>query len=120
MNATVLSFAANPALVGLRIPEVPRNVFTFQTLYSNPSARSPWARATFGIQGRFVGRQYDDDLNQLPLGKFFVLGALVSYPLGHGLKFLPLPKIFSMKVTRWRPLRLWNLALHGFSERASG
>jgi len=86
VNATVLSFSANPALVGLEIPEVPRNVFTFQTLYSNPSATRRWARATFGIQGRFVGKQFDDDQNQLPLGSFFVTDALVSYPLGHGLE----------------------------------
>jgi len=86
VNATVLSFSANPALVGLEISEVPRNVFTMQALYSNPSAASRWARTTFGIQGRFVGEQFDDDQNQLPLGKFFVTDALVSYPLGHGLK----------------------------------
>ena len=86
VNATVLSFPANPVLVGLEIPEVPRNAFTFQTLYSNPSAESWWGRATVGIQGRFEGRQYDDDLNQFPLGKFFVMDTLVSYPLGHGLE----------------------------------
>jgi outer membrane receptor protein involved in Fe transport len=86
VNATVLSFSANPALVGLQIPEVPRNVFTFQMLYSNPSAGNRWTRATFGIQGRFVSKQFDDDQNQLPLGKFFVTDALVSYPLGHGLE----------------------------------
>ena len=59
VNATVFSFTANPALVGLQIPEVPRNVFTFQSTYSNPSAASWWKRATIGIQGRFVGKQYD-------------------------------------------------------------
>ena len=86
VNAMVFSFSADPALVGLEIPEVPRNVFTFQTTYSNPSAGSWWGRATVGIQGRFVGKQYDDDQNQLPLGTFFVTDALVSYPLGHGLE----------------------------------
>jgi outer membrane receptor protein involved in Fe transport len=86
VNATVLNFPANPALVGLEIPEIPRHVFTFQALYSNPSAGNRWARTTFGIQGRFVGKQFDDDLNQLPLGKFFVLDALVSHPIGHGVE----------------------------------
>ncbi len=86
VNATVLSFSANPALVGLQIPEVPRNVFTFQTSYSNPSAVNWWGRATISVQGRFVGKQFDDDQNQLPLGKFFVADALVSYPLGHGME----------------------------------
>jgi outer membrane receptor protein involved in Fe transport len=86
VNATVVSFSASPDVVGLQIPEVPRNVFTFQATYSNPSAGSWWQKATLGIQGRFVGKQYDDDQNQLPLDKFFVTDALLSYPLGHGLE----------------------------------
>ncbi|MEJ2008739.1 MAG: TonB-dependent receptor [Acidobacteriota bacterium] len=77
-DATVLSFPVNPALVGLEIPQVPRNTFTFQALYSNPSAANRWRRVTLGLQGRFVGNQYDDDLNQLPLGKFFTLDAFLS------------------------------------------
>ncbi len=78
VDATVLSFPANPALVGLEIPQVPRNVFTFQALYSNPTATRHWQRLTFGLQGRFVGRQFDDDQNLLPLGKFFTLDASLS------------------------------------------
>lgn len=78
VSATVLSFPANPSLVGLEIPQVPRNVFTFQTLYSNPTASNPWRRMTLGLQGRFVGKQFDDDQNLLPLGKFFTLNASLS------------------------------------------
>lgn len=78
VDATVLSFPANPLLVGLEIPQVPRNTFTFQALYSNLSASSLWKRVTLGLQGRFVGNQFDDDLNQLPLGKFFTLNAFLS------------------------------------------
>jgi outer membrane receptor protein involved in Fe transport len=78
VDAAVLSFPANPALVGLEIPQVPRNVITFQALYSDPTASSRWRRMTLGVQGRFVGNQYDDDLNQLPLGRFFTLDASLS------------------------------------------
>lgn len=78
VSATVLSFSANPSLVGLEIPQVPRNVFTFQALYSNPTAPSRWRRVTLSLQGRFVGNQFDDDQNLLPLGKFFTLDGSLS------------------------------------------
>ncbi len=78
VNATVLSFPANPSLVGLEIPQVPRHVFTFQALYSNPTAASRWRRVTLSLQGRFVGNQFDDDQNLLPLGRFFTLDGSLS------------------------------------------
>jgi outer membrane receptor protein involved in Fe transport len=78
VNATVLSFNPDPSLVGLEIPQVPRHVFTFQALYSNPTASSHWRRLTMGLQGRYVGNQFDDDQNLLPLGKFFTLDASLS------------------------------------------
>jgi outer membrane receptor protein involved in Fe transport len=78
VDATVLSFSANPSLVGLAIPQVPSHVVTFQALYSNPAATSRWRRLTLGLQGRFVGNQFDDDQNLLPLGKFFTLDASLS------------------------------------------
>jgi len=77
VDAFVVSFPANAALVGLRIPQVPRNALTFQARYFAPS------RLTLALQGRFGGIQYDDDLNQFPLGRYFTLDALVSHPLGH-------------------------------------
>jgi outer membrane receptor protein involved in Fe transport len=78
VNATVMSFNADPSLVGLEIPQVPRHVFTFQALYSNPTASSRWRRLTMGLQGRYVGNQFDDDQNLLPLGRFFTLDASLS------------------------------------------
>ena len=78
VNASVLSFTANPSLVGLEIPQVPRHVVTFQALYSNPMATSRWRRLTMGLQGRYVGNQFDDDQNLLPLGKFFTLDGSLS------------------------------------------
>ncbi|HEV2492848.1 MAG TPA: TonB-dependent receptor [Terriglobia bacterium] len=83
-NARVVSFPANPALVGLFIPLVPRQQATFQLRYSNPSSANRWTRLTWGIQGRAVGADYDDDQNTLRLGRYFSLDALVSRPLTRG------------------------------------
>jgi outer membrane receptor protein involved in Fe transport len=69
--ATVLDFSANPSLVGLDIPQVPRHQFMFQARY----APSRWV---FSAQGRAVGLQYDDDQNLLPLDAFFALDGMIS------------------------------------------
>lgn len=71
-DAEVVEFPANSALVGLTLPQVPRNQFTFQTLYANPSI------ATVGLQGRASSSQFDDDLNQFRLDPYFTLDAYVS------------------------------------------
>jgi len=70
-GSTVLKFPANRSLEGLLIPPVPRNQFNFQVNYSN-------AKWIVGAQGRFVGKQFDDDQNTLPLEKFFTLDAEAS------------------------------------------
>jgi outer membrane receptor protein involved in Fe transport len=76
VDSVVRSFPVNPVLEGLLIPHVPRNAFTFQSRYSD--ARF----LTFGLQGRFVGREFDDDQNLLLLNRCFTLDAFVSHPLG--------------------------------------
>lgn len=63
-NATVADFPANRQLQGLQIPQVARHQFTSQIYYAHPA----WS---VGVQGRASSRQYDDDLNQLPLNGFF-------------------------------------------------
>jgi len=74
----VISAPANPGLVGLWVAQVPRNVLTFQARYTNP------ARISFTVGGRMVGKQFDDDQNQFPLGRFFVLDASASRDIGKG------------------------------------
>jgi outer membrane receptor protein involved in Fe transport len=71
VNSTVLHFAANPSLIGNVLPQVPQNQFSFQASYT---ARN-W---NWGIQGRFLGNEFDDDQNLLPLGRAFSLDAQVS------------------------------------------
>jgi outer membrane receptor protein involved in Fe transport len=76
-GATVLSFPSDTALEGLRVPQVPRNVFTVETRYSKSSF------LTLGLQARYTGLQYDDVLNQFPLSPAFTLDAFVSHPFKH-------------------------------------
>jgi outer membrane receptor protein involved in Fe transport len=100
VNATVLSFPANPSLLGLEIPQVPSHVFTFQALYSNPTASSQWRRVTLGLQGRYMGNQFDDDQNLLPLGKFFTLDASLSRRLWHDTEaYVAVENIFDERYT---------------------
>jgi outer membrane receptor protein involved in Fe transport len=80
VDATVSSFPGETALVGLWIAQVPRNVLTFQARYTNPS------RISFTVDGRMVGKQFDDDQNQFPLGRFFVLDAMASRNIGAGVE----------------------------------
>lgn len=78
-DATVTSFSANPALVGLWLPQVPHHQLTLQARYVKPFL-------VVGVQGRYVGTQFDDDQNRLPLERYFALDAMVSHPLRPGVE----------------------------------
>jgi outer membrane receptor protein involved in Fe transport len=56
-DAKVVEFVANPALVGLYLPQVPKHRGSFQVSYANPRLFN----VAFGVQA--FGRQYEDDLN---------------------------------------------------------
>jgi outer membrane receptor protein involved in Fe transport len=56
-QAKVVEFAANPALVGKFLPQVPEHRGSFHVAYINPR----FATLTFAAQ--FIGLQYDDDAN---------------------------------------------------------
>lgn len=75
VNSTVLSYSVNPALQGNFLPQVPQNQFSFQASYAGRTWNA-------GIQARFLGNQFDDDQNLLPLGRAFSLDAQVSRKLG--------------------------------------
>jgi outer membrane receptor protein involved in Fe transport len=55
--AKVTENEANPALVGLYLPQVPKHRGSVGVAYSNPRY------VTLAATGMFFGRQYDDDLN---------------------------------------------------------
>jgi outer membrane receptor protein involved in Fe transport len=56
-NAKVREFAANPLLVGLYLPQVPKHRGSVSVSYANPRV------VTLALAGTFFGRQFDDDLN---------------------------------------------------------
>ncbi len=74
--ATVRRAPQDARLIGLDVPQVPRQQFTLQTSYNHPR----WLNAA--IQFRAVSRQFDDDQNLLPLGSFATIDATVSRRLG--------------------------------------
>ena len=79
VDATVTSFPADAELVGLLVPHVPRHDVNLQARYSRPH------RLTAALQGSYVGSAFDNDQNTLLLRHYFLLDALVSRPLGHGM-----------------------------------
>jgi outer membrane receptor protein involved in Fe transport len=78
VDAVVSSFAAEPALVGLDVPQVAPHQFTFTGQYALSSG---WLVA---LQGRASSRQFDDDLNLFPLDSYFQMDAYVSKRLRPG------------------------------------
>jgi outer membrane receptor protein involved in Fe transport len=72
-DTVVLEFPADSSLLGLEVPQVPRHQFTVQARYQKPSF------ATVALQGRYVGRQFDDDRNQFPLDAYFTVDAFASH-----------------------------------------
>ncbi|HYU32089.1 MAG TPA: TonB-dependent receptor [Thermoanaerobaculia bacterium] len=78
-DATVESAPAEPDLEGLRLPQVPRHQLSLQMRFDDPRLVS------VGLQARWSEAQFDDDLNQLRLGSFTTVDALVSRSLGRGL-----------------------------------
>lgn len=80
VNSIVLNYSANPALQGNFLPQVPQNQFSAQLNYVGKR----WGA---GIQGRFLGNEFDDDQNLLPLGRAFSLDAQVSRKFGKRTSF---------------------------------
>ena len=78
-DARVRRFPANTTLENLLLPQVARHQLTLQMRYTNP------AIASFSLQARASGSQFDDDQNRFPLGRYLTLDALVSRPLGRHL-----------------------------------
>jgi outer membrane receptor protein involved in Fe transport len=76
-DATVTKNSAMPSLVGNWIPQVARNMTTTQVNFSHRRL------GLLSVQGRYSGRQYDDDANQYLLHAYFRLGAYASHDFGH-------------------------------------
>jgi outer membrane receptor protein involved in Fe transport len=75
-QSVVGSFAANPAIVGNLLPQVPKHRTTAGILFSHPK----WVDAS--LEGRYESYRFDDSGNQFKLGSYFVLNLEVSRALG--------------------------------------
>ncbi|MBI4381861.1 MAG: TonB-dependent receptor [candidate division NC10 bacterium] len=74
-DTEVLSAPNQPVLEGKRIAQVPEHQFTLKLTYTNP------ALVNVSVQGRYVGDQFEDDLNSLKLGDFFVVDLMLWRPI---------------------------------------
>ena len=81
--ATVVNYTVPQgavSLLGNNVAQVPRNVFTWEARYWNPS------RIMLSVQGRFVGNQFDDDQNLYPLGRFYTMDLQIGRKLTRNLE----------------------------------
>ena len=71
-DTRVLDAPQQKALEGNRLAQVPEHTFTLGARFEHPA----WFTA--GVQVRFVGDQFEDDLNTLPLGSYTVVDLTIS------------------------------------------
>jgi iron complex outermembrane receptor protein len=74
-DARVVESRRQPALQGKRLAQVPDHVVTLGVRWDNPA----WVNVAANV--RYVGRQFEDDLNTLPLNPFTVVDLQLSRPL---------------------------------------
>ena len=74
-DARVVEASRQPALVGKRLAQVPDHVVTVGVRWDNPA----WVNVAATL--RYVGRQYEDDLNTLPLNPYTTVDLQLSRPM---------------------------------------
>ncbi len=80
-DARITNSPASPQLEGLRVPQVARNQGSLQLrrLASDDASVPALLRGiAFSVDGRWSSAQFEDDLNQLPLGSYFVADAFLA------------------------------------------
>lgn len=78
-GAEVVSFAADPRLVGRRLPQVPAHHLALQAAWDASRLRA-------GLQARRIGRAFEDDRNELPLAGLWSLDARAGWRVHGGLE----------------------------------
>jgi outer membrane receptor protein involved in Fe transport len=74
-DARVVEATQQPALEGKRLAQVPEHTAALTLRYANPVI------VTAAVSGRYVGPQFEDDLNTLPLGGYVVFDVVLSRAL---------------------------------------
>ena len=66
------------SLVGKRIPQVPQHQLTWEARYWNPQ------KIMVSVEGRYASSQFDDDINTLVLGPYFVMDVFAGHQFRGG------------------------------------
>ncbi len=81
-----------PAIQDKRVPQVPRYSIGVGMIAEAPRV------ATFSVQARFVGAQYEDDLNELVLEEYAVVDASATRSLARSVQlFLGVENLFDVE-----------------------
>ena len=81
VNAKILAAPGiMPSLANTWVAQVPHHDLTFQAVYANPKI------ITVSFDGRMVGKQYDSTSNTFLMGGYFLLDAMASRSVGHGVQ----------------------------------
>jgi outer membrane receptor protein involved in Fe transport len=84
-------FSDSAVSSGKRLPQVPRHQATAQLTYTS--------HMTAGLQARWSGMQFDDDLNELRLGSYVVLDLFAAHPIASGVSItLAAENIFDRRI----------------------
>lgn len=76
LDTRVISASQQPSLEGLRLSQVPEHSLALAARYQN----SAWGNAS--VITRYVGKQFEDDANTLPLGSYIVVDLFLSRAIG--------------------------------------
>ncbi len=88
-DSTVRSSPAEPELIGLRVPQVPRHRLSLQPTFANP------AIVTVAVALRWTSTQFEDDQNRLHLASFWTVDVFVSRNVLRGLQvFVAMENLF--------------------------
>jgi iron complex outermembrane receptor protein len=71
-DARVVDAPQQPALEGKRLAQVPKHTAALSLRYNNPAILAG------AVTGRYIGPQFEDDLNTLPLGSYVVFDVALS------------------------------------------
>ena len=80
VDSYISSFPGSPGREGKRVPNVSRSQATLSVV----AGKLDWIQAT--ILGRYLSRQYADDLNTQPVADFFVLDASLQHQVREGFR----------------------------------
>ena len=94
-DARVVSFPADPALDGRRLPQLPRHQATLQGRYEG--------RLRLGLQARVASTAYEDDRNQLELDPGLQVDIFAGYALReNALLFAAAENVFDAEIVAAR------------------